>query len=766
MNFPKTTFIIILLACLLSGAAFAAVPVPQMEMLFEDNIVSTGSVAVSGWWYTNEFISGVDGTVGAGLSDTSNCVAFGGANGGTEMVDALSNGLESFTITAWIKADTLEGFYDNGTVFANTTVPNSSGIHLYAGSTYPGAMLLRVNGENKWGPSSLPYDVVGDWQFIAITYDGTTSTDNVVWYWAENGVLQSWTTSMTSGSVTATDTSPIVIGGGNASAILRLHGGVDEFRMWGSQSDSSAVLTATEIEEVMAAHTTVNPGGPVSTPESPQLELLMENNITSSGTVVQDGWWYTNEFIAGVDGTVGAGFSDTSNAIAFGPTTGGTAMNEALSSGLDSFTITAWIKANSMEEFFDNGTLFANTTAPNESGIHLYAGAGHPGAMLLRINGEYQWGPGSLPYDVVGDWQFIAVTYDGTKSAGNCVWYWLEGGLLQSWMTDMTSGPVLDSSTAPIVIGGGNANSISRLHGGVDDFRMWASKTDNSAVLDPNEIRGVINEHTTLGTPVEYKCDLEDLNKMIGDWLADTIIWDNDMTVDPNGNGWVQRSGIEGDYIISEGKMVINGNTGNWRLDTTPQNGFPGRTIISTSMRATTTSNTSEGSRSGIGMWMNVDTRTGSGDYGALNFHVVLKPDNTQYVEFIEQWDPSGWPPTSYVRVEGDGITDFDSSMLDIDIVMDPNSVGMGVDYTIADQAGTTANGQFFMNRRAGSAAGFEAATLLTGGAEGEVDDIYIEGPYTPQYDVAGNDGIVDLKDFAWFAEKWLLDLTKPCWTQ
>lgn len=236
--------------------------------------------------------------------------------------------------------------------------------------------------------------------------------------------------------------------------------------------------------------------GAASAVTAPQLELLMENNIDSTGTIAQAGWWYTNEYIPGVDGTTGAGFSATSNCIAFGPTTGGTAMNDTLSNGLDSFTITAWIKADTLESFYDNGTVFANTTAPNLNGIHLYAGSANPGAMLLRVNGEYRWGPGSLPYSTVGDWQFIAITYDGTQTVDNVVWYWEENGVLQSWTTSMTSGPVLASATAPIVIGGGNAGAITRLHGGVDDFRMWGN-----SVLSAADLAEVMNIHTSIPEP-------------------------------------------------------------------------------------------------------------------------------------------------------------------------------------------------------------------------------------------------------------------------
>ncbi len=266
---------------------------------------------------------------------------------------------------------------------------------------------------------------------------------------------------------------------------------------------------------------------------------------------------------------------------------------------------------------------------------------------------------------------------------------------------------------------------------------------------------------TTAPIPPDYWDD-DDLRAMINDWLKSEIIWEETMDSDPlAGGNWVMRGAIPGDYIITGGQMLLMGNAyGAWRLDTYPETDFAGEVTVNARMQATSGSDTTVGSRSGINFWISMDTAQAS--YGSINYSVVLDGAN-QYVEFISGWTAGvSWPPSGYTRITGNGTTSFNSSMLDITLniadtepnATNPTPTTFDIDYIIADQSGTTATGTLRMNRR-DDANPIGAATILTGGAQGVVDYIYINGEYVALSDKTG-DGFVDYEDFAWLADRWL----------
>ncbi len=265
---------------------------------------------------------------------------------------------------------------------------------------------------------------------------------------------------------------------------------------------------------------------------------------------------------------------------------------------------------------------------------------------------------------------------------------------------------------------------------------------------------------TTIPTPPDYWDD-DDLQAMINDWLKSEIIWEETMDPDPlTGGNWVMRGAIPGDYLIAGGQMLILGNSyGAWRLDTYPETDLAGQVTVNARMQATTGSDTSVGSRSGINFWISLDTA--QNHYGSINYNVVLDGAN-QYVEFISGWTAGvTWPPSGYTRITGSETTSFNNTMLDITLLIKPSDPNEGVptttfdiNYTIADESGTTASGTLVMNRR-DDANPIGAATILTGGAQGVVDYIYINGEYVALSDKTG-DGFVDYEDFAWLADRWL----------
>ena len=107
---------------------------------------------------------------------------WGWAAVGNGVVEGL-RGLRSFTITGWLKPDSLEiGSGGNRIVFCLKR--DNSGIDLVCHSD--GRLRLAVN---QWpdrirNDSSAGKLVVGKWTQFAVTYDATKTTDNVCWYFS------------------------------------------------------------------------------------------------------------------------------------------------------------------------------------------------------------------------------------------------------------------------------------------------------------------------------------------------------------------------------------------------------------------------------------------------------------------------------------------------------------------------------------------------------------------------------------------------------
>ncbi len=265
---------------------------------------------------------------------------------------------------------------------------------------------------------------------------------------------------------------------------------------------------------------------------------------------------------------------------------------------------------------------------------------------------------------------------------------------------------------------------------------------------------------SSVTTPPEF-WDIEELQDLADEWLKGTTSWQAAMDTDPaDSEIWQLRNGTAGDYIISGGQMVILGNTDNWRLDTAPSQLFSGTTAASASMQATTVSaDQTPVNRTGINLWLKGDIDETDGTL-ETNVNVVLEGDNTQYVEFISGWTGGTWPPSSFVKVEGDGTTDFDNTMLDIQVTITPDAAPATtgtLSYIISDQSGTSDSGSFTVERRTTENTA-SIHTVYSGGAQGVVDNISIESGYSSPYDRAGGDGFIDYLDFEWLGERWLLD--------
>jgi hypothetical protein len=146
--------------------------------------------------------------------------------------------LDSFTVQGWFNCAT------EITQYARLFDDQMIGVECING-----AIFLHVNGSDV--TSSAGYYQTNQWVFVAITYDGTKTSNNVVFYVGTKtqAVTQVGNTlTLNQGAVNEGENK---IGIGNDRGVTNnrpLDGYIDDVRLFGSTSDGSGVLTAAQLE--------------------------------------------------------------------------------------------------------------------------------------------------------------------------------------------------------------------------------------------------------------------------------------------------------------------------------------------------------------------------------------------------------------------------------------------------------------------------------------------------------------------------------------
>lgn len=200
----------------------------------------TGVSGASGDTALDNTSAGAMGTLGnnpAGASTTSKS-----ANIGT---------LGSFTITGWFKADSTPG--SNAKIFELT---GTESIGLIAEANQTGRLAMTVNGSIVGNSTSQSgFTSIGSWVFFAVTYDGTSTTNNLSFYVgtsnSSTALTLAGTRSVSEGDIGIGTAAGIGIGNGyysGGSANRPFDGLVDDFYFYGAGAGSSdGVLSSTEI---------------------------------------------------------------------------------------------------------------------------------------------------------------------------------------------------------------------------------------------------------------------------------------------------------------------------------------------------------------------------------------------------------------------------------------------------------------------------------------------------------------------------------------
>lgn len=265
-----TVSALLLMALAWPGAK--AVTIPLVEYAFNDagtTTASTGfdkkalnllknSVATDLHSLDALGVSGFAGDVALDLTGATGMGSLGGAGNGVARLSSpsfLSN-LTSFTLQGWFKPD---GTIIGSNAYLLQTQNGTAQIKLNA--EYNGKLSLTVDNIAAATASVASYSTTSSWTFFAVTYDGTVAADNVTFY--VGGVSTSVSQVGTVKSINAGAVNPFGAGNfsvGNSNGTDRPFDGLmDNFRIFGTTSGSSGVLSLSDLEALRMADLEPNP---------------------------------------------------------------------------------------------------------------------------------------------------------------------------------------------------------------------------------------------------------------------------------------------------------------------------------------------------------------------------------------------------------------------------------------------------------------------------------------------------------------------------
>lgn len=196
--------------------------------------------------------SGVSGLTGDLAFDNSASSGMGSAGTGgraqTAATVASVNTLKSFTLTGWFKTADATSISGNAALINNQSGA-SDGFRVYSSGS--GVLALNVNGSGVTSTSTTAYAATQSWVFFAVTYDGTSSLNNVKFYvGSTSSATQLNVTRTLDQGTTNNNTSGLSVGNLSGANVRAFDGLLDDINIYGSQADSFGVLSLSQIEAI------------------------------------------------------------------------------------------------------------------------------------------------------------------------------------------------------------------------------------------------------------------------------------------------------------------------------------------------------------------------------------------------------------------------------------------------------------------------------------------------------------------------------------
>lgn len=486
------------------------------------NALSTGSDTTPLYLYATNGVgtdlhagpgSGTTGLPGDRCLDLSAATGMG-SNGKGPLARHLTDDnaiddLTSFTLCGWYKTPYATAGYAR---FMNNS-GSGWGWELSCGGGSTLAIDIYPPTKATATAPASSFNDLNKWVFFALTYDGTSNTNNVRIY---RGYLNATeaearpvfacisTNTADKGKVLEPDGNAVFVIGNTYSYDRPFRGYLDDMRVYGHHDDASGALDATAVQAVWAAAT------------RPGTNLLLEYGFNGSGTEAANTGYYTNgltlrnsaDALTDLHGAAGSGVSGEAwdralcltNATGMGSGTGPVARHAAdldLVDTLVSFTASGWYKTSVAGEtpaayanFINNGSASTGYLIQNNGGTGK--------ALNLNVNNVSGCATPNNTFADANKWVFFAVTYDSTAPANNVRFYrgyrtQAEAGanpLLACVSTNTyTAGASVAESVAFCV---GNRQDRARpLRAFMDNIRLYGSKLDGSAALDAEAVAAI-----------------------------------------------------------------------------------------------------------------------------------------------------------------------------------------------------------------------------------------------------------------------------------
>jgi len=426
---------------------------------------------------------------GAFNNMASSGMGTGFTGGVTEQADDNAiDALASFTLCGWYNAASVPG--NDACLLANTDGSAGFALAAVAGAE-AGDLRLTVDGaavETSGGA----FGQAGAWVFFAVTYDGTLSADNVRFYAGTRttALAQVGAYTLNQGAV-GSEAAGLCIG--NVSArTCPFDGMLDNVRVCGANSGAAGVLSSNVLEALraedalwavpLACEYRFDESGTLATNGGMTSAPLQLKNSAGSNTDLHSAAGGGVSFQIpdrAFDNTVASGMGNGFS--------GGRAQQPGDNNALDtwmSFTVHGWMKAaaylQKQARLVDNGWDFALAASadPNNKDLRLVVDG-----VAVETAGDV--------FAETNEWVFFAVTYDGTRTSDNVVFYKGKhfSAVVPVATNTLNQGQTYGDSVAVCV--GNDINNVYPFDGALDNVRIYGTRYDDVAVLSQADLEAL-----------------------------------------------------------------------------------------------------------------------------------------------------------------------------------------------------------------------------------------------------------------------------------
>ena len=453
----------------------SAVVVPIFQMDFNDadgnqSLVDRGTTGTTGLFsggstYSTTVAPNNSGGFSGSFNGSSGAVDFGD-------IDAL-DGLTQMTITAWIKSDDLN---TNRIVSKRS---NPDGFDLYYHNTAPTGLEFVGEGGVANGGGSFS---ASEWTWVAVTYDGTQTTNNVTFYTGDGTTLSAGdTASLNKGALLANAQSLLI--GNNSAGSRTFDGLIDNVRIYNTVEDAASLQSIMQFDDTdLVFQMDFN--------DVAGNQSLVDRGTTGTTGSFGGGSTYSTDVAPVNTGGYSGSFDGASGAANFGDID---ALDE-----LSAFTMTAWVKSSTANSGGPSNSARIVSKRNASTGFELYY---HDSDNELEFvaNGSVANGGGSFAGQ---QWTWIAVTYDGSTAT----FYTGDGTTLSAGDSAALAKGAFAATTGELLIG--NYNTGTRTYSGlIDNVRIYKTVQDTAslqAIMQYNDAANAPQGPTvTLSTAVD-----------------------------------------------------------------------------------------------------------------------------------------------------------------------------------------------------------------------------------------------------------------------